>query len=147
MVNVIAKVRLASGRIGFFDEATRIHLSVSRPEASIHAGMNTANIKRAVQQKVLHLVAGSLEVGPKTVDRDMQIKSTVRHPETKKEVKEEVKTEPVKEEIIEAPKEEAKAEPVEEAKVEETPAEEVKEEAPKRKRTPRKAAEETKEEE
>lgn len=150
----IAKIRLAAGRVGFYDDATRIHLTISRPEAVIYAGMNTTNIKRAVHSKSLRLVAGSLDVGPAKVEKDMHIKETAaKAPEPKEAESVTPVVEPVKEEAqVEAPKAEeapivveateAVVEPVVEIpEVAEAPAEEEKKEAQK-KTSRRKKAEE-----
>lgn len=151
MTNVIATVRLAQGRVGFFDELTRIHLTISRPEAYITSNMNTANIKRAVHQKTLRLVSGSLEPevasvveltngkpvvkeeavkAPKVVVPQEVVETTAPVAEEVVEAVEEVKEVEAKEaeEVVEKPAKKApakkkKAEPKEEVKPEEAPAE------------------------
>lgn len=127
MSNVIGRVRLSKGRVGYFDELTRIHLTISRPEAPVYAGMNTANLKRAVRGGVLRLVAGSLELEQAKVVKDVH---TTEATKAATEKVEEVVTPvaPAKEEVqAEAKKEaEAKETKTEEAKAEEVKAEEVK---------------------
>lgn len=59
---IIAIVRLARGEAAFYDEFTNIHLTLSNPEAAITNTMNTVRIKRAVENRVLRLVAGSFTV-------------------------------------------------------------------------------------
>ena len=155
MADVIARVRLAKGRVGYFDELTRIHLTVSNPEKPVFAGMNTANIKRAVRSGVLRLVYGSLELEAKQVQKDMHAdKAAVEVKTVKAEPAKAV--EPAKAEqapevpAVEpapevAPVETAATEAVEEAAAEE--AEEVKEEAPKKATRRKKPAAEEKTEE
>lgn len=120
MSQVIGRVRLSKGRVGYFDELTRIHLTISRPEAPVYAGMNTANLKRAVRGGVLRLVAGSLELEQTKVVKDIHTtEATKAAIEKVEEVV--VPVAPAKEEA----KAEAKAEVKEEAKAEEVKAEEV----------------------
>lgn len=150
MADVIARVRLAKGRVGYFDDLTRIHLTVSNPEKPVFAGMNTANIKRAVRSGVLRLVTGSLELETKQVQKDMHAEA-VKTAEIKTAPA--AKAAPVKEEAapVEAPA------VVEVPAVEETPVEEVveaaketeevKEEAPKKSPRRKKPAVEEKTEE
>lgn len=146
MVNVIGVVRLAKGRVGYFDELTRIHLTISSPERPIYAGMNTANIKRAVHSGVLRLISGSLELEVDQIKKDMH-KEAPKAVEIKPAPKAEAKPEvvvpaPVVEEIVEAPVveevvEEAPA-PAEEVVAEPAVEEEV---APKKNNRRKKAAE------
>lgn len=60
MAQAIGIVKLAPGEVGFYDEISRIHLTISRPQAEVYDYMNTAKLVRAVRNKVLVLVAGSL---------------------------------------------------------------------------------------
>jgi len=61
MASVIAVVRLAPGRVGYFDELTRIHLTLQTPQKPVIEGMNTTNLKKAVKSGSLQVVSGSLE--------------------------------------------------------------------------------------
>lgn len=61
MASVIAIVRLAHGRVGYFDEITRIHLTIAAPEKPVIEGMNVSNLKRAVRGGSIKVVSGSLE--------------------------------------------------------------------------------------
>lgn len=124
MSQVIGRVRLSKGRVGYFDELTRIHLTISKPEASVIAGMNTANLKRAVRGGVLRLVAGSLELEQNKVVKDIHAKE-----ETKAAPEAVVETVVVEEAPVEAAKEEPKGEPAAEEAKEEVPAETANEEA------------------
>lgn len=60
MSRLIAKIKLAKGEVGYFDELTRIHLTLGRPTANIYDYMNTSRLRRSVTSKVLILTAGSL---------------------------------------------------------------------------------------
>lgn len=93
---IIAQVKLASGEVGYYDDYSRLYLTISNPIGVIYSGMNLTQIKHSVKSGRLKLISGSL------------------YGETTKPVKVEtpVKTEPVK--------------PVEELKKEESVQEEVK---------------------
>lgn len=58
--NVIATIKLAPGRVGFFDPLSRIHLTITNPTAHVHSGTNCAALRRNVRNGVLRLVDGSL---------------------------------------------------------------------------------------
>ena len=124
----IGLVRLAPGEVGFYDELTRIHLTISKPQREILSGMNTTNIKRSVQSGRLLLVSGSLDpeadgAKAETVKVNVDTKKTEAPKETKKEAPKEVKQE--------APKaEEPKAEAAKPEVKEEDKQPEVKEEKP-----------------
>lgn len=60
MAQVIGIVKLAPGEVGFYDEISKIHLTMSKPKAEVYDYMNTAKLIRAVRNKVLVLIAGSL---------------------------------------------------------------------------------------
>lgn len=60
MAQVIGIIKLAPGEVGFYDEISKIHLTMSRPKAEVYDYMNTTKLIRAVRSKVLILVAGSL---------------------------------------------------------------------------------------
>lgn len=72
----IAIVKLAPGKVAFYDEYTKIHLTLSNPTAKIYEGMNLKRIKNSVKFGVLQVVVGSLatdvvtEVPVKTVIED-----------------------------------------------------------------------------
>lgn len=59
---IIATVRLAPGRVGYFDELTRTHLTIKAPEKDIHDTMDTTGLKRAVKSGAILLVSGSLDL-------------------------------------------------------------------------------------
>jgi hypothetical protein len=159
MNNVIATIKLAPGRVGFYDELSRVHLTLGAPTAVIYSGTNCARLRRAVRDGVIRLVDGTLggDIPPfkiVNIDGKLKLASNIEaemKPVFKEEVTEKAaepakaeekpveKVEEVKEEPVAT--EEVKAEEVvaEEAKVEE-PAEEVaaeavEEEKPKKKNT------------
>ena len=141
---IIAKIKLNPGNGGYFDPISRIHLTHGNPFADVLAGTNTTGLKKAVWNRRISLISGSL--GPieppfKLVkDASGRMVLVPNNTENKKQEevkvekpkKEELKVEEVKEEIVEEVKEEKVEEPVvEETKeeiVEET-AEEIVEEA------------------
>lgn len=90
MKNIIAYVRLAPGQVGFYDELTRIHLTISNPQAAILAGMNTTNIKRSVRSGRLILVSGSLEPEAK-LQKEADAGIKMAQPKVKPAVKEDDK--------------------------------------------------------
>lgn len=63
-MQILGIVRLAPGQVGYFDDLTRIHLTLANPEKPVIAGMNTTNLRRAVGNGSLKLVSGSLTVEP-----------------------------------------------------------------------------------
>lgn len=99
--NRIAIIKLARGEVGFFDDLTRIHLTLSRPSADVYDYMNTAKLRRAVSGKVIDLVAGSLmPTSKKEIEIEKEVAKEVKkecnmlHVEhNKTEVKTEVKAE------------------------------------------------------
>ena len=56
----IAKIRLNPGNVGFYDEVSRIHLTLGRPEALVPSGTNCANLRRGVKAGTISVVEGSL---------------------------------------------------------------------------------------
>jgi len=54
-------VRLARGEVAFYDPATKIHLTIGSPTATVGKGQNLAGIRRSVRSRRLTLVAGSLD--------------------------------------------------------------------------------------
>ena len=116
----IAKIRLASGEVGYYDDYSRIYLSVANPEAYIYPGTNLFQIKRSIKSGRLRLIEGSLS--EPVVEKPVVTSgiSTPKAPEVAVEVKAEVVSEeavPVVEEDVPA-----KAETPEEVKVEEVSA-------------------------
>lgn len=123
MRTVLAKVRLATGNVGWYDPLTNIHLTIQSPEAFVYEGQNTSNLKKGVMYKTITVIGGSLSEPSNTVT-PTKVKTIVEQPTSVK------KEEPVK---VEEPKEEK----VEEAVVEQ----EVVEEKPKKKATRKKKSE------
>lgn len=56
----IAVIRLAPGQVGYYDELSRIHLTIGNPERSVYAGTNCSQLRRSVKSGRLRLVSGSL---------------------------------------------------------------------------------------
>jgi len=164
MSEVIATVRLAPGQVGYYDELSRIHLTIGMPEKAIYAGTNVTQLRRSVKSGRLILVNGTFgEERPpfKLVRKGDRYYLAHNKSDSKKQPEVAV---PTKAEEV-APVVEEKAAPVEEvaveepvveeapAEVEETPAAEeapaveetpaveeapAEEEAPKKKKTTRK---------
>lgn len=57
----IAVVRLAPGQVGFYDDLTRIHLTIAKPVEAVYSHMNTEKLKRAVAYRRIILVSGTLD--------------------------------------------------------------------------------------
>ena len=149
----IAKIRLASGEVGYYDDYSRIYLSVANPEAYIYPGTNLFQIKRSIKSGRLRLIEGSLS---EPVVEQPAVTSGIcspKAPEVVMEVKDEVASEevtPVAEEDVQAEVEAAEVEVPEEVKVEEVsvPEEEMAPETePKPARRKRKSKEEVQTEE
>lgn len=117
MRTVLAKVRLATGNVGWYDPLTNIHLTIQSPEAFVYEGQNTSNLKKGVMYKTITVIGGSLSEPSNTVT-PTKVKTIVEQPTSVKE-------------------EEPKEEKVEEAVVEQ----EVVEEQPKKKATRKKKSE------
>ena len=168
MKEPIARIALAPGQVGYYDEYSRIYLTIGTPEATIYSGTNCAQIRRSIKSGRIRLLSGSLgaPVAPfRIVDTPSgkKIVSNVKKelepvvakikpeimPETTSVVEE--KTEAVPESVNEiAPeviKEEPVAETTEEAVIEATEditdAEAVKEKPATKKRTGRRKKAET----
>lgn len=115
--DIIAEIRLSNGEVGWYDEYTRIYLTIMNPTAYVYAGMNLTQIKRSLASGRIRLVKGSL-VKPEPVKPEISVEAApVEVPEKQEE--------PVVEEVpvIEEP-------PVIEETVAEVPVEEKVEEAP-----------------
>lgn len=116
--DIIAEIKLSNGEVGWYDEHTRIYLTIMNPTAYVYAGMNLTQIKRSLASGRIRLVKGSL-VKPEPVIPAAPTE-TVSVETQKKEDISEVEVPPVVEE----------AAPVVEEVVVETPVEEKTEEAP-----------------
>ena len=82
----IAEVRLVAGQGNFFDELTRIHLTMGNPIGEIYSGMNLTNIRRAIKAGRLFLVRGSLGPDPspyRLVKENGKYKLSVQKPKMK----------------------------------------------------------------
>lgn len=58
--DIIAEIRLSNGEVGWYDEYTRIYLTILNPTAYVYAGMNLTQIKRSLASGRIRLVRGSL---------------------------------------------------------------------------------------
>lgn len=95
----IAEIRLAPGQVGFYDELTNIHLTLSRPFATVYQGMNTSRLQQSVNSGRLILVQGSLKPEPISLAAEEAVPAPVV----------------AKAKAVQAPAKEVKAEPVQEA--------------------------------
>lgn len=129
----IAELRLAPGQVGFYDELTNIHLTLTSPFASVYQGMNTSRLQQSVNSGRLILISGSLKPAPVRAAEEVVVETkAVKTEEAKVE-----KAKPVEKKVEEIKVEEVAAAPL----TEEVKAEEVieVEEAPKaKKRTSKK---------
>lgn len=105
--NAIARITLNPGRVGWFDPMTNIHLTLSAPETFVTKNMNTKNIQKAVNAKIIRVLWGSLAPTPAhTVNAAPQKQETVKeHAIEKTAVVQEVVEEVAKEESAETAKE------------------------------------------
>ena len=164
--NTIAVVQLSPGEVGYYDELSRIHLTIGHPSEAVEAGTNCTQLRRSVKSGRLRLVSGSLgaEVPPFKFVRDgsrfVLTKNNETAPsivvakpkETVAEVKaaaEEVKAAEVKAEEVKAgevkEKPAAKTKKAKKEETVETPAEEAVAEEPKK--APKKTSKKAKKEE
>lgn len=99
-MQVIGIVRLGPGRVGYFDELTRIHLTLASPEKPVFNSMNTTNLKKAVKFGSLKLVSGTLDVSEANSKLKTEVPVEVKEPEKIEDVKV-AEPDPVIEEVIE----------------------------------------------
>lgn len=92
---IIAQVKLASGEVGYYDDYSRLYLTISNPIGIIYSGMNLTQIKHSVKSGRLKLISGSL-YGEAT--KPVKVETPVKT-EPVKPVKEPKKEEPVVEEV------------------------------------------------
>ena len=60
MSKYLGTIRLNSGQGGWFDELTRIHLTLGNPQADVFAGQNLSNVRKGVHAGRLSLIKGTL---------------------------------------------------------------------------------------
>lgn len=98
----IAVVGLSRGQVGYYDDLSRIHLTLGEPEAPIYADTNCTHIRHSIKSGRLFIVSGSLgeeDKKPKkvTTKNDFSAGNFIpeikveKIEEPKKEVKEAVK--------------------------------------------------------
>lgn len=92
---IIAQVKLASGEVGYYDDYSRLYLTISNPIGVIYSGMNLTQIKHSVKSGRLKLISGSL-YGEAT--KPVKVETPVKT-EPVKPVEEPKKEEPVVEEV------------------------------------------------
>lgn len=142
---VMAVIQLMPGQVGYYDDLSRIHLTMGSPKATVYKGTNVSQIRRSVQSGRLKIISGSLgtEKAPfKVVKKDgkymLAHNIETKEEELKKPV--EVKEAQIPKESIPEVKNEAETVSEEETKAEEkVEIENEKEEIkPEKKRTSRK---------
>ena len=88
---VIAKLRLERGRAAYYDPYSGLHFTINDPIKEVHDYMNLKGIKRNLKNKVIELIAGSLDTGCNEIkSTPVNIESPVK--ETIPVVKEKVET-------------------------------------------------------
>ena len=58
--NVIARIKLTAGQIGYFDDLTQIYLTHQNPVADVLAGMNCTTLVNAVRAGKICVIEGSI---------------------------------------------------------------------------------------
>lgn len=114
---IIAEVKLASGEVGYYDDYSKLYLTINKPYGVIYSGTNLTQIKRSIKSGRLKLISGKL------FDTDKKPVVEVQPPiveEDKKEDQVETPVEEVKPEEVAPVK---NTEVIEEDKKEEIPAE------------------------
>ena len=56
----IAKIKLAPGKVGFYDHLSNIHLTLGSPTAYVPSGTNCAALRRNLRAGLIELLEGSL---------------------------------------------------------------------------------------
>ena len=82
---IIAKIKLAHGQVGYYDDYSKIYLTPSKPEAYIVSGTNLYQIKKSIKSGRLKLIEGSLTDEPKIqeIKTETAAKNTSRTKEKK----------------------------------------------------------------
>lgn len=57
---IIAVIQLQPGQGGYYDDLSRIHLTIGNPRANVYAGTNCTQLRRSLKAGRLKLVTGSL---------------------------------------------------------------------------------------
>ena len=122
----IARIRLAYGEVGYYDEYSRIYLSVTSPEAYIYPGTNLYQIKKSIKSGRLRLIEGSLTESAEKKSVTEKIEENIAANVKKESAKEEIVT--VKPVI--APAQELEHEAIDEAVNEKKPESNAIEEVP-----------------
>ena len=67
----IAKIRLAPGKVGFYDPLSNIHLTLGSPEAYVPSGTNCAALRRNFRNGLIELKEGTLggDIAPFKVEK------------------------------------------------------------------------------
>ena len=60
MANIVARIKLASGENGYYDEKTDIYLNWAHPEADVPEGKDLSNLRRSVKYHRIVVTEGSL---------------------------------------------------------------------------------------
>lgn len=111
MAKAIAVVKLAPGVIGYYDELSGLYLNMISPIGEVYDDMNYSKIKRAIMDRTLELVAGTLVPVAGFNPNDLFTKAPElienQEPNTDLEVQEPM-DEPVEEENEEASEEKVK---------------------------------------
>lgn len=129
--NVIARIKLTAGQIGYFDDLTQIYLTRQNPVADVLAGMNCTTLVNAVRAGQICVIEGSITQNSKvkklfklpqiTVSAENKVKDEQQvHIEKKKEIaaEEVVQIDDKVEQVVETKEDSdnAEAEKTEEAK-------------------------------
>lgn len=60
MSNVVAKVRLVEGHVGFYDDLSGVSLNWSHPVANVYLGSDLTRLRKAVKHRKIRVIEGSL---------------------------------------------------------------------------------------
>lgn len=105
---VMAVIQLMPGQVGYYDDLSRIHLTMGSPRATIYKGTNVSQIRRSVQSGRLRIISGSLgaEKAPfKVVKKDGKYMLAHNIENNKNDIKENNLKEPIVSEVqVEMPK-------------------------------------------
>ena len=88
-MQAIAKIRLARGEVGFYDDLTGIHLTRAKPDRYIYENMNTKNIRRGIKFGRLELVSGTLSKKKQEEEKAEKAPKKTSKKETQKEKEQE----------------------------------------------------------
>jgi hypothetical protein len=83
------KIQIVPGTVAFYDELTRIHLTLSNPRAEVPEDADLSNIKNGIRVGTINLIEGSLDGDQEDAEQDNK-EEAEKEPDNKKYTYEEL---------------------------------------------------------